>query len=45
VWTGGGVFDVAFRHGVPLTLQRIAGGLNFPTSVTVCRGRDCPMPP
>ena len=42
---GGGVFEVAFHHGVPLAPQRIAGGLNFPTSVTVCRGRDCPTPP
>ncbi len=42
---GGGVFQVAFHHGMPLAPQRIAGGLNFPTSVTVCRGRDCPTPP
>jgi hypothetical protein len=40
----GAVFNVTFRHGVPGTPHTIATGLNFPTSVTVCRGPRCPTP-
>jgi hypothetical protein len=42
---GGGVFKVTFDHGMPSLPQPIATGLNFPTSVTICTGRDCPTPP
>ena len=44
---GGRVFKVTFAHGrgMPSLPQPIATGLNFPTSVTVCTGRDCPTPP
>ena len=42
---GGRVLHVTFKHGVPSTPQAIATGLNFPTSVTVCHGPDCPTPP
>jgi hypothetical protein len=41
----GGVFKVTFSHGVPSVPQTIATGLNFPVSVTLCRGHDCPTPP
>jgi hypothetical protein len=41
----GCVFKVTFAHGTPSLLQPIATGLNFPTSVTICTGRDCPTPP
>jgi hypothetical protein len=36
---------VTFDHGMPSLPQPIATGLNFPTSVTICTGRDCPTPP
>ena len=42
---GGGVFKVTFGHGTPSLPQPVATGRNFPTSVTVCTGRDCPTPP
>ena len=42
---GGGVFKVTFDQGMPSLPQPIATGLNFPTSVTICAGRDCPTPP
>jgi hypothetical protein len=41
----GGVFHVTFDRGVPSAPQAIATGLDFPTSVTICTGRDCPTPP
>ena len=43
---GGGIFKVSFTHGVPSTPQLIFGGLNFPTSVTVCDASKqvCPQP-
>ena len=44
---GGRVFKVTFAHGrgMPSLPQPIATGLNFPTSVTICTGHDCPTPP
>ncbi len=43
---GGGVFKVSFTNGKPSTPVRIIGGLNFPTSVTVCDASTqvCPVP-
>jgi hypothetical protein len=43
---GGGVFKVTFTGGVPSPPVRIIGGLNFPTSVTVCDASQqvCPEP-
>jgi DNA-binding beta-propeller fold protein YncE len=42
----GGVFKVSFTGGQPSTPERIAGGLSFPTSVTVCDASKqvCPVP-
>jgi len=42
----GGVFKVTFADGKASTPQRIAGGLSFPTSVTVCDAsqQTCPVP-
>ena len=44
---GGGVFRVTFQGGVPSAPERIIGGLDFPTSVTVCDSSQqlCPEPP
>jgi hypothetical protein len=36
--------EVQFAHGVPSAPEAITTGLNFPTSVTVSHGRDCPTP-
>jgi hypothetical protein len=41
----GGVFRVTFDRGAPSAPQAITTGLDFPTSVTICTGRDCPIPP
>lgn len=43
---GGGIFKVSFTNGKPSTPVRIIGGLNFPTSVTVCDASTqvCPEP-
>ncbi len=43
---GGGLFKVTFTNGVPATPVKIAEGLNFPTSVTVCdtSTQVCPVP-
>jgi hypothetical protein len=43
---GGGVFKVSFPNGQPTAPVKIAGGLNFPTSVTVCDtgSQVCPVP-
>jgi hypothetical protein len=40
------VFKVSFADGRPSTPQRIAGGLSFPTSATVCDASQqvCPIP-
>jgi hypothetical protein len=42
----GGVFKVSFTNGTPSTPQRLAGGLSFPTSVTLCDAsqQTCPLP-
>jgi len=39
------VFKVTFNHRMPSLPQPITTALNFPTSVTICTGRDCPTPP
>jgi hypothetical protein len=43
---GGGLFKVSFTNGQPSAPQKITGGLNFPTSVTVCdtSTQACPIP-
>ena len=43
---GGGIFKVSFTNGQPSTPEKINGGLNFPTSVTLCdaSAHVCPVP-
>lgn len=43
---GGGVFEVRFSDGIPAPPERVAGGLDFPVSVTVCdpSRQTCPRP-
>ena len=43
---GGGLFRVMFTGSVPSPAQKLAGGYDFPTSVTVCDGSQqvCPVP-
>lgn len=43
----GGVFKVSYTNGEPQPPQRIAGGLSFPVSVTICDASKqvCPQPP
>jgi hypothetical protein len=42
-----GILKVTLDHGVPSPPQLVAGGLNFPVSVTVCdtTRQTCPTPP
>ena len=42
----GGVFRVTFTGGQPSTPERVAGGMSFPTGVTVCDASTqvCPIP-
>jgi len=44
---GGQVMQVTFTHGLPNPPVAIAGGYNFPTSVTMCipSVTSCPQPP
>jgi hypothetical protein len=44
VANNGAVFKVTFDNGEPATPMVIATGLNFPSSVTLCEGNDCPFP-
>ena len=42
----GAIYKVTFTDGKPSTPVRLAGGMDFPTSVTLCDGSQhvCPMP-
>lgn len=46
VTDGGGLYKVVFTNGMPTTPVKLASGLNFPTSVTVCDAsrQICPIP-
>jgi len=43
---GGALFKVSFDNGTPSTPVKIASGLNFPTSATICDASTqvCPEP-
>ena len=43
---GGGLYEVDFTDGTPGTPVKVASGMNFPTSVTICDAseRVCPVP-
>ena len=43
---GGGLFKVTFTNGQPSTPVKLAGGMDFPTSITLCDASQhvCPIP-
>jgi len=43
---GGGLYKVTFTNGQPSTPVKLAGGMDFPTSITLCDASQhvCPMP-
>lgn len=43
---GGGIYKVTFANGQPSAPVQLAGGMDFPTSITICDASQhvCPMP-